>query len=327
MNRAPLSLIDATGQVNDQVALGFAQNTLSYIEPTVYRTRYQTFDYARHIPVVTEGNAWAQGSTWYSLDSTGEAKFISGQSTDIPFVGLSRNQFNAPFYMIASGWTWNIEELNQAALAGVNVSAELPQTSRRVVERKLYDIAMTGATEKGAAFTGFINDAVVFSYQVANTGTGSSRLWANKTPDQILFDVNTLLGGIPTATGNVEYADSLRLPPSAMRYISSTRLGNGDGSLTILRFLRENNIYTAETGQPLDIATIQELETAGTGGTGRMVAYRRAEEVVRFMLPMPYNILPIRSRSILSYESAGIARTGGTQIRLPGAVRYADSMV
>lgn len=322
MLRTPLSLIDATGQVNDQVALGFAQNTLSYIEPTVYRTRYQTFDYARHVPVVTEGNAWAQGSTWYSLDATGEAKFITGQSTDIPFVGLTRNQYNAPFYMIASGWTWNIEELNQAALAGVNVSAELPQASRRVVERKLYDIAITGGAEKN--LSGLINDAGVTSYTVAATGTGSSTFWANKTPDQILFDVNTLLGGIPTATNNVEYADTLRLPPSAMRYISSTRLGNGDGALTILRFLRENNIYTAETGQPLDIATIQELETAGASGDGRMVAYRRSEEVVRFMLPMPYNILPVRSRSILSYESAGIARTGGTQIRLPGAVRYAD---
>ena len=324
MLRNPLSLIDAqTGQVNDQVALGFAQSTLSYIEPTVYRTRYQTFDYARHVPVVTEGNSWAQSSTWYSIDATGEAKFITGQATDIPFVGLQRSQYTAPFYMVASGWTWNIEELNQAALAGVNVSSELPMASRRVVERKLYDIAMTGGgTEK--ALTGLINDASVTSYTVAATGTGSSTFWANKTPDQILFDINTLLGGIPTATNNVEYADTLRLPPSAMRYISSTRIGNGDGLLTILRFIRENNIYTAETGQPLDIGSIQELETAGASGDGRMIAYRRAPEVVRFMLPMPYNILPVRSRSILSYEAAGIARTGGTQIRLPGAVRYAD---
>lgn len=323
MLRAPINLMDATGQINDQVALGFAQNQLSTIEAGIYRTRYQTFDYARHVPVVTEGNQWAQGSTWYSLDSQGEAKFITGQSTDIPFVGLTRNQYQAPFYTIASGWTWNIEELNQAAIAGVNVSAELPGTARRVVERKLYDIAMTGGgAEK--ALTGLINDATVTSYTVAADGTGSSTFWSAKTPDQILRDVNVLLGGIPTATGNVEYADTLRLPPSAFRYLSSTRLGTNGDSVTILEFLRNNNIYSAETQNDLDIGTIQELETAGASGDGRMVAYRRAPEVVRFMLPMPFNILPVRSRSILSYESAGIARTGGTQIRLPGAVRYAD---
>jgi len=324
MLRNPMTLMDATGQINDQVALSFAQSNLSYIEQGIYRTRYPTFDYARHVPVDTEGNQWQASSTWYAMDTQGEAKFISGQSTDIPFVGMTRNQFNAPVYMIGSGWTWNIEELNQAAIAGVNISAELPATSRRVVERKLYDIAMVGTTEKGAGFTGLINDGTVTSYTVAATGTGSSTFWSNKTPDQILFDVNTLLGGIPTATNNVEQADTLRLPPSAFRYLSSTRLGTNGDSITILEFLRLNNIYTAETQQPLDIGTIQELETAGASGDGRMIAYRRSPEVVRFKLPMPFTILPVRSRSILSYEAAGIARTGGTQIRLPGAVRYAD---
>jgi len=322
MNRSPISLMDATGQINDQVALGFAQSNLSYIEQGVYRTRYPTFDYARHLKVDTEGNQWQASSTWYAMDTTGEAKFISGQSTDIPFVAMTRTQYNAPVYMVGSGWTWNIEELNQAAIAGVNISAELPATSRRVTERKLYDIAITGGGEKN--LTGLINDAAVTSYTVPNTGTGSSTFWSTKTPDQILFDVNTLLGGIPTATNNVEYADTLRLPPSAFRYISSTRLGTNGDSITILEFLRRNNIYTAETQQPLDIGTIQELETIGASGDGRMIAYRNSEEVVRFKLPMPFTILPVRSRSILSYESAGIARTGGTQIRLPGAIRYAD---
>jgi hypothetical protein len=325
-------LTDARGvMMSDQASLSFVQNNLSYIEPQVYERKYQNADYRRHLSVVTEGQAWAASSTWYAMDKTGEAKFITGQATDIPYVGLTRDQFNAPNYMIASGFTWNVEEANQALITNTNLSAELPLTSRQVVERGLYQVAITGkvnalnsVSEKG--LTGLINDPGVFSYTVAATGTGSSTFWANKTPDQILFDVNTLLGGIPTATAQIEYADTLRLPPSAMRYISSVRLGNGDGSLTILRFLRENNILTAETGQPLDIQSIPELETAGAGGNGRMVAYRNAPEVVRFSLPMPFMLLPVRSRSILSFEGAGIARTGGTQIRLTGAIRYADGI-
>ena len=71
---------------------------------------------------------------------------------------------------------------------------------------------------------------------------------------------------------------------------------------------------------------IDELETAGDGGTRRMVAYRRAPEVVRFWLPMPAMSLPLRSRSIMSYEGAILARTGGTQIRLTNAIRYADGI-
>lgn len=322
MFRAPINLMDARGQINDQVALNFAQNQLYNIETTVYEAKYPTFDYRRHVPVVTEGNPWAQGTTWYAMDVQGEAKFISGQGTDIPFGSWTKAQYSSPFYMIGHGWTWNIEELNQAAMLGINLSSDQPVNARRIVEKKLYDIAIVGATEKN--WTGLINDPGVTSYTVAATGTGSSTFWANKTPDQILFDVNTLLSGIPTATSNVEYADTLRLPPSAFRYISSTRLGSGDGAMTVLEFLRLNNIYTAETQQALDIGTILELETIGASGDGRMVAYRKSPEVVRFMLPQPLNTLPVRSRSLMSFESAMLARTGGTQIRLPGAVRYAD---
>lgn len=320
-------LTDARGQMlNDAASLSFAQNNLSYVEPGIYRRKYQNADYRRHLPVVTEGQSWAASATWYAMDQVGEAKFVTGATTDIPYVGVTMDQFNSPNYMIASGFEWNVEELNQALIAGVNMSAEKPALSRQVVERRLYQIAMIGATEKGAAFTGLINDTGVTSYTVAATGNGSSTFWANKTPDQILTDVNTLLGGIPTATNEVEYADTLRLPPSAFRYLSSTRLGTNGDSMTILAFLRQNNIYTAETNQPLDIQSIPELGTAGTGGNGRMVAYRNAEEVVRFWLPMPFMLLPVRSRSIMSFEGAGLARTGGTQIKLTGAIRYADGI-
>lgn len=326
MIRTPFNLMDAaTGMpINDQVALGFAQTNLTYVEPEVYRTRYPTTDYARHVPLDTSGAAWAQSSTWYSVDSQGEAKFISGQSTEIPFVGMTKVQYTSPFYMIGSGWTWNIEELNQAALTGTNLSAEGPADSRRVVERKLYDIAVSGATEKG--WTGLINDATVTATDVASDGTGASPFWNTKTPDQILRDFNFALAAIPAATNNVEYADTVRLPSSAFDYLATTRLGSTT-EMTILDWVRMKNLYTSRTRQELDIDVIPELGTIASGSHGRMIAYRKATEVVRFKLPMPFNLLPIRSRSLLSFEGAGITRTGGTQIRLPGAVRYLDQII
>jgi major capsid protein len=49
----------------------------------------------------------------------------------------------------------------------------------------------------------------------------------------------------------------------------------GDGLLTVLEYLRKNNIYTAETGQALDIQPLRELAAASQDGGGRMVVYRR----------------------------------------------------
>ena len=315
------NITDARGNIlNDAASLNFAQSNLTNLEAGIYKAKYPAFDYAKHVPVVTEGNPYAASTTWSMMDGAGASRFINGNGTDIPYVGVTMDQRTGPNYEIALGYEWNVIELNQALMANVNMSAEKPALANRGVERQLYDIAMIGAPEKGAAFTGLINDAAVPTVDVQG-GTAE-----NKTPDEALRDVVTLMRGIPQDTNNLEYADALRLPPSVYDYWSVTRLGNGDGSMTILDFIREKNIYTIRTRQPLDIDVIDELETAGDGGARRMIAYRKAPEVVRFWLPMVPRSFPLRSRSIMSFEGAIMARTGGTQIRLTKAVRYADGI-
>jgi len=85
----------------------------------------------------------------------------------------------------------------------------------------------------------------------------------------------------------------------------------------VLEYLRKNNVYTAETGQALDIQPLRELATASQDGGGRMVVYRRDPEVLRFHLPMPRRVL--QPRSIMGFETGIIARTGGTEVRLTAA--------
>ncbi|CAN2967460.1 hypothetical protein METHPM2_1340001 [Pseudomonas sp. PM2] len=48
--------------------------------------------------------------------------------------------------------------------------------------------------------------------------------------------------------------------------------------------------------------------------------------MVRFHLPMPRRVLAPRQKSIMGFETGIIARTGGTEIRLPGAVAYLDEI-
>lgn len=188
------------------------------------------------------------------------------------------------------------------------------------LERKLNGIAFTGATEKN--WTGFANSADVPRADVAASATA----WGAKTADQKLTDVNEVIGRVRTQTNEVEWADSLALPPDAFRAAATQRLGAGDGFLTVLEYIRKNNIYTAETGQELSIYPVRELATASIDGGGRMVAYRRDEEVVRFHLPMPRTVLQARQKSIMGFETGIIARTGGTEWRLPKAAAYADKV-
>lgn len=293
------------------------------IETRIYQRRYPTFNYGAHVPVVTEGNEWAIGTTFFSVDAAGEAKFLSGAGTDMPFNQVTRDQASHDFAMIGSGWEWNFEEINQAALYGINLNDQKAMSASDKVERLLNTVAMVGATEKN--WTGLVNDASV-SRSDAAAGASASTFWASKTNDEILADINDLLSSVRENSEEVEWADSLRLPPEAFRLISTKRLGAGDGLITLLEYIRRNNVYTAETGQPLDIQPLRELATASSDGGGRMVAYRRDPEVIRFHLPMPRRVLQPRQKSIMGFETGIIARTGGTEIRLPGAVAYLDEI-
>ncbi|MFF3704700.1 DUF2184 domain-containing protein [Pseudomonas qingdaonensis] len=307
-----------------QAALPFVLAQGRNIETRVYQRRYPAFNYAAHVPVVTEGQPWAIGTTFFTVDTAGEAKFLSGAGTDMPFNQVTRDQASHDFAMIGSGWEWNLEEINQAALYGVNLNDTKAMSAADKVERLLNDIAMRGSTEKN--WTGLLNSTIVARTDAAATGTGSSTFWASKTVDQILADINGALSSVRTNTGEVEWADTLRMPPDAFRDLATRRMGAGDGFMTVLEFIRRNNIYTAETGQALDIQPLREARNASQDGGGRLVAYRKDPEVVRFHLPMPRRVLAPRQKSIMGFETGIIARTGGTEIRLPGAFAYLDEI-
>lgn len=303
-----------------QAALPFVMAQGRNVEARIYRKRYPTFNYAQVVPVVTEGNQWAIGTTFFTIDSAGEAKFISGAGADMPFNKSVRDQASHDFAMIGSGWEWTLEEVNQSALYGINLPQTDAMSATDKIERKLNSIAMTGATEKN--WTGFANDANVPRADVATPGT----FWPSKTVDQILTDVDEVLTRVRSQTEEVEWADTLALPPAAFRTAATRRLGAGDGTITVLDYLRKNNVYTAETNQQLTIIPVRELATASQDGGGRMVAYRRDEEVLRFHLPMPRTVLQPRQKSLMGFETGIIARTGGTEIRLPKAMAYADEI-
>lgn len=307
-----------------QAALPFVIGQGRNVETRIYQKRYPAFNYGQHVPVVTEGNEWAIGTMFFTVDVAGEAKFLSGAGTDMPYASSTRDKATHDFAMIGAGWDWTLEEVNQAALYGINLRDTEAMGASMSVERLLNTIAMTGATEKN--WTGFVNSSLVSATDVAADGTSSSRFWSAKSVDQILRDVNDLISSIREDTLEIEYADSLRLPPEAFRLIATKRLSSGDGMMTVLEYLRRNNVYTAETGQPLDIMPLRELATAASDGSGRMVAYRRDPEVLRFHLPMPRRVLQPRQKSIMAFEQGIIARTGGTEIRLPGAVAYGDKI-
>lgn len=304
-------------------AQGFVVSQTSTIEAGVYMRRYPSFEYASLVPVVTQGNEWARTVTYYSGDIAGDSAWISGLANDFPMADIDRAKHEHPFHMRGIGYNWTLEEINVARMLGENLTDDKANAARMLAERFLYYLAMTGDAEKN--WTGLINDPDVDAITVDADGTGSATEWSAKDADKILRDFNAGLAGIINDSSEIEMANTVLLPTLEMQRLATVRIT--DTQITILRFLTENNIYTAETGQPLTIRSNRLLATAGADGGGRAVFYWRDPQAVRFHMPMPFRFLAPFQKSSMAWEVAGIMRTGGTEIRLPGAFKYVDGIM
>lgn len=312
MNNNQLMVGDAM-----QANLGFVESQTAYVEAGVYRTRFPAIRYPGLIPVDYSAPEWIKTITYYSMDITGRADWIADRASDIPVVGTRLDQDETAVQMAGIGYDYGLEEVNQALMLGMNLPGEKAAAARLIYERTVDNIMFTGDAEKG--WKGLYNNASVTAIS-ATTGH-----WATATEDQILADVNELLGGIYTATNEIAMADTLLLPSLKLQYIASKRLGDGNGALTILQFLQQANVYTAETGNQLTIRGARGLNTAGAGNTARMVAYRRSPEVLKAHIPMRHRFLPVQVVG-LTYKVPGIFRLGPLDIRLPKEVRYSDGI-
>lgn len=306
-----------------QVGYAFLTPQLHRIETEVYMTRYPSFDISRFMTVDSSGDMWDVGTLVYSMDQVGQAEFLAGGAFDVPYASTKMSQATRNFHLAGIGYEWNTQEMQRAAKLGRALSSDKAQAAVMASDRFIYGIAMTGKTPRGESekgWTGFINNGSAPSAEVAQNQGATSRLWSAKTPDEILKDINDALTAVETGTGETHVANALVLPTSRYNYIATTRVG--DTNATILAFLLANNV----AGEGLTISKSRALETAGTGNGTRMIAYDNNPQVVKFHLPGPHQFLAPFQKSSLVYEVAGIMNVGGTDVRLPKAIVYRDSM-
>lgn len=308
-----------------QSALGFVVSQTQNIEAEVYRIRYPAFDYASLLPVLTEGAAWATGTTFYTMDTVGKTEWLGNEANDVPYTDITRGEGSAAYYTRAGAYRWSLPELNTANMLGIALGTEKASGVRRIMERFLFDLAVSGNSEK--AIKGIANYTGVTSGDVPANGTGSVTWWAAKTADQILADINDGIQDVRVATGTVYTPNTLLVPDAVFADLATRRISSGgDGAMTVLDFLRLKNTYTAMTGLPFVVKPLLELGTLDAGGDGRAVLYENTRDVLRFHLPLPFQFLPVHQKNSMQWEQVGLVRTGGTEVRVPKAMIYLDGV-
>lgn len=307
-----------------QAALAFITEQTQHIEAEVYKIAYPDIQYPGLIPVDTSAAEWAKSVAFYSTDQVGAAKWFNHMASDLPLADVERTKHEVTIYMAGIGYSYSLEELGQAMMTpGINLTSDRADAARRAYEEFVDNVALNGDTEKN--LEGLLDNSAVTAGS-ASVVSGSTA-WSAKSGDQIAQDVNDAIAGVYVDSKQVEMADTVLLPVASLTYISTKRLDSNGSDMTVLEWLRKNNVYTAVTGQPITIRAVRGLETADDADGGRMVVYKKDPRVLKMHIPMTHRFLPVWQRTPMTFDVPGIFRLAGVEIRRPGAVRYVDGIL
>lgn len=291
----------------------FLSQQLETVEAEAYRIEYPNLKFRQFLPVDNNYQSGVETISFYEWDVFGSAKWISNYAQDLPNVSVRGEKFSSNVEGIGASYQYSTQDLRAAAMARMPLSTELPKAAMEFIERKMDHAAALGQSELG--MVGFANHPNVPVDTAADNGSGSTE-WADKTADQILFDLHSLTTALWEDTMELHTPDTLLLPTSLYSLVSIKRIGVETGN-TVLKMFQSMNPWVR------NVYSWNRLETAGSDGGPRVIAYERSERVAKVAIPMEA-VQYEPERVSLTYKVPVEARFGGTLIRMPLAIRYLD---
>ena len=298
--------------------LSFVLDQQTHILAEVEEIEYPDLQYSRLIPVSNEAWEWAPSVTYFSEDRYGAAEFSTAKSDDMPLAGITRDKHEVSVQLAKLGYAFDLQEIEWAMRIGIPLESRKARAARMQAELKVEEVGLIGDDAIGTK--GLFNQA---STVVTATVNGNAERWSALNGGQILKQINAEIAAVANDTKGVLMADTIVLPIDAYALLIDSFIPNT--SMTVMEKVRQANMYTATTGQPLTILMNPRLDTAATGG--RMVCYRRDPSVLLYHIPMPHKFLDVLRIGHMRYEVGGIMRLAGVDMKRPKAIRYRDNLV
>lgn len=301
-----------------QEALSFIVSQLAYTESQVFEKQYTPMQYEQLIPITYEAGEHADSIRYEIYDYAGRGKRTTGKGRDINLVDVAYADKSFPVLNGDIGYDYTTEELRRTAFLRRPISERKLNAAIDGYRRHMNDVGLFGETASGV--TGLFNNANV---PQGNAPVGA---WQTgpKTPAQILSDINTLILNVWSNTKYNDKVTDIVMAPGAYAYIASTpRSDNSDK--TILQYIKENNIAKVEKGQDIRFQAGYDLDTAGAGGTRRMMGYVKSDSRVVMHVPLPLRFLAPQLIG-LSVQVPGEYKYSGVEFRYPKSAYYMDGI-
>ncbi len=303
-------------------------------EPLAAVTWGRDIDLREDVTIADEVSSFTQ-STFASAgglgtgNSIGNGKAWIGKNTD-QITGIAVDISKVPHQLRPWGMElkYTILELESAAKLGRPVDQQKYQAMQLKHQMDIDEQVYIGDTTMGDS--GLTNASSVTNVSNLVNGVSGSSHWSQKTPDEILADVNAMLTSVWSASAWAVIPDRLLLPPAQFGYISTQKVSEA-GNVSILKYIQDNNLLTTSGQGKLDIFPLKWLIGAGVGGTlgltgtvDRAVVYTKDKIRVRYPMTLLQRT-PIQFDSIY-HKTTYFCRLGIVEVVYPETIGYFDGL-
>lgn len=295
---------------------------------TLIRKPLTSVTYPRDI-VVQTGGGWVDYvsalSVAYGLTGgAGNSPVTAGGANGLPIVQASLDKGVYKAHVFAVALRIMFQDMQRSNFIGRSLDQLLQDGVRLSYDKHMDMSVYVGLDEYDT--TGLVNNPNAVETTVAE-GASSTTYWADKTPDEILNDVNTAL---LTTWAAAEYDEAavpnhILLPYKEYNYIMTTKVTDL-ATETIFDFLMKNNV-ASKNGGDLFIGATRWCTGAGTSGTDRMVVYINHERFVKVEELVPLSrVMSAPNVANVCYDTAYMANISEVEIFYPQTITYWDGI-
>ncbi len=299
--------------LDEQDTIFFARE-LEHIKSITYDVKFPRLKFAEGdlIPMSFEGGEGARSITYETFDMLGVAKIISDYASDLPRADTKGKETTVPVRDLGASFAWNVREIKAARRTGKPLQARKSDSARRAIFQLLDQLAVFGDSDSG--LLGILTHPNITEVILPDDGAGSSTKFLDKTPDQILRDLNSLSTTIVDSTNGVESPDTMIMPHAQFELITNTpRSIHSD--ISIKNWFLDNNEHIKQ------IEPVVKMKAA-EGGEDVIMAYEKNPNILTLEVPDPFQIEAGERRG-LEMIFPVLLSTGGVIIYYPLAVAKA----
>lgn len=310
---------DGRGRVvgrTDSQTLAFFARELEFVYSEVEREEYADLPMANGdiIPVDTSLPDGAETFKYYLYGAVGVARFMNGYSSgSLPLVTIKGAAVPGNVETFANGYAYSTRDARNAQFTGMPLEAELAFAARRAHEELLQRVGLWGRADLG--LPGLLNHPNIIRSTPGTSAGAGDDTWPNKTADEIIADVVTAIDTVDEVTFGKEKVNAVRMSRERYNLIRTYRMGAGDGTLTILKYLQE--MYPDVTFGVLDELNASNSDGNLDAGTHSLFAYTAGNKrKASLVVPMMFRQYTVQQEGLM-FKVPCESSTGGVKMKSP----------